>query len=390
MMSSPKSYKDCTYSAFVSYAHQDDKLCYGWVNHFCDELSEGLGARLRGQDIHELHLSGKNGPIKGVLTKELKERISSSFAMIIVVHENYTHSDWCLEELSYFKDTFGNEGFRDRLYILALSEKWIRSVEKTESWKQLLPYKGQIWKRFYSDDNKNMPPPVYEGKKMISPAFIELFDPFVNDLAKEIKKDLESPMKSTPRLPGPSHSISPQMSRTSSTDHDELVLYIESNQNQRNLWEPLGEQIKSKWDEIIAKMGQKETPQLQFSFQALPIDQIDQYPTLEDAAGVILLWGGIPPQTLIAHIRKVERRLYNTHDRTPRIVAYLIPPQLNPNKPMPAWGWSVLRFDAEPEDKIAVVHDESADLEKFLLKIFKHTTRRRAQVTVSSNSIPML
>ncbi|HZF78472.1 MAG TPA: toll/interleukin-1 receptor domain-containing protein, partial [Rubrivivax sp.] len=109
-----KALKDCEFTAFISYAHADDAAWFDWVTHFRNELERSLGALLRGVRLPRFHLSGENGPVAGRLTDELKKRIDSSFAMIIVVHENYAQSDWCLKELEYFHSLFGDDGFRQR------------------------------------------------------------------------------------------------------------------------------------------------------------------------------------------------------------------------------------------------------------------------------------
>ena len=69
-----------------------------------------------------MHLSGRNGPLYGSLPDALLNNVADSYAMIIVVFNAYTKSDWCLQELEYFKQTFGVEGLRQRLYVVALSK----------------------------------------------------------------------------------------------------------------------------------------------------------------------------------------------------------------------------------------------------------------------------
>ena len=118
-----KHFPECEFSAFISYAHADDEAWFSWVTQFHEELSISLRAFLRGVRVPPLHLSGENGPVSGALSTELQKRIAASFAMIIVVHDNYAQSEWCLKELEYFRSLFGDDGFRQRLYIVALSQK---------------------------------------------------------------------------------------------------------------------------------------------------------------------------------------------------------------------------------------------------------------------------
>ena len=82
-----------------------------------------LGPLLRGVRLPRMHLSGENGPVAGALSDELRRRVEASFAMVIVVHDNYAHSSWCLKELEYFRALWGDAGLHERLYILALSER---------------------------------------------------------------------------------------------------------------------------------------------------------------------------------------------------------------------------------------------------------------------------
>jgi hypothetical protein len=99
-------------------------------------------------------------------------------------------------------------------------------------------------------------------------------------------------------------------------------------------------------------------------------------PPLDDADGVVLLWGRKEPKALMAQINKVERKLTGS-DVPPSIVAYLMPPQPAPDGPVPAWSWKVLRFQAADSDAIDVVEDEADQLQAFLRKVLAHTTRKR-------------
>ena len=52
-------YADCTYSAFISYAHADDRSNFSWISHFRKELQSKLSeqktaneaARLRNEQL---------------------------------------------------------------------------------------------------------------------------------------------------------------------------------------------------------------------------------------------------------------------------------------------------------------------------------------------------
>jgi hypothetical protein len=156
-------------------------------------------------------------------------------------------------------------------------------------------------------------------------------------------------------------------------------IYIESNRHERNLWEALGEQIRVKWDEVCGQLAPGRVPPLSLRARGLPVDQIDAFPSLDDADGVVLLWGRKTSDALVAQINKVENKLAPGRDAAPGIVAYLMPPQAS-TEPIPAWGWQVLRFDASDEQRIDVVEDERDELRRFLEKVFeRRQLREQAQ-----------
>jgi hypothetical protein len=187
-----KSLKDCEYSAFISYAHADDTLCYRWITSFRNELEQALRAQLRGLSLPRMHLSGDNGPVSGRLSDELQQRIEASFAMIIVVHENYAQSTWCLKELEYFKQLFGEEGVRQRLYIVALSESPMLAVSGGRAWQQLMPGGEQVWMPFFDANDPTRPLDVYMGAGLVANAFRLPFERLRNDFAAKLKKSAAS------------------------------------------------------------------------------------------------------------------------------------------------------------------------------------------------------
>jgi TIR domain len=508
-----KPLKDCEYTAFISYAHADDTFCFGWITHFRKELERGLGAALRGIKLPPMHLSGENGPVAGALSDELKERVAASFAMIIVVHDNYAQSDWCLRELEYFKALFGEQGLKERLYIVALSESAIGAVTGGRAWKELVPGGEQVWMPFFSEDDRNRAVEMYLGQGIVAPAFKTPFERLRADFAAKLKQSAAQPaVADTPvadepaagSTAAPSAALlfgfvptatagalsaaaasfterglktrtltqdavftefaefdaaqqlvlafddSPAMLSTlapgghlqlqrdawlkkghaADTLHwldlraaaagansgsaavaaslgahaldlhallDKLAprktdtappaqavrIYIESNRHERTLWESLGARIQDKWDQVVGRIAPNRVPPLSLRPRGLPVEQIDSFPTLDDADGVVLLWGKKTSEALVAQINKVETKLAPGRDTAPGIVAYLMPPQES-SEPMPAWGWQVLRFDARSEATIAVVDEERDELERFLEKVYaRHQQRmQRAQATV--------
>ena len=529
-----KPLKDCEFSAFISYAHADDAAWFGWVRQFRDELERSLGAMLRGVRLPRMHLSGENGPVAGALSRELQERVASAFAMVIVVHDNYAQSQWCLKELEYFKSLFGDDGFRQRLYIVALSENAMAAVAGGKDWQRMLPDADQVWLPFYDEADRGRPVDVYLAPGLVSPAFRVPFERLRTDFAAKLRRavadeaesrgvPLAAPTAEAPApfmqvvdvlLPGPpgpsapgavapvaadlgpvllgfvpkgseaaltscrqalaaagvqlqlltqdvvygsfaefeqaQHLVLPfddlpplmpivgagghlQMLRDAwlKQGHPEANLhwldlraapsfpaqwqgaaayvgslgkpvvtvqsllrqwrpaapsaapaqaqpvriYIESNRHERTLWEPLGEQIRLKWQAVCAEMAPGRVPPLTLRARGLPVEDIDRFPNLDDADGVVLLWGRKTSEALVAQINKVEGKLSNGAEVPPGIVAYLMPPQAA-TEPVPAWGWQVLRFMAADENNIDVVEEERDELTRFLRKVFKRRLQR--------------
>jgi hypothetical protein len=504
-----KPLQDCEFTAFISYAHADDAAWFSWVTQFRNELERSLPALLRGVKLPRFHLSGENGPVAGTLSDELKKRVDASFAMIIVVHDNYAQSDWCLKELEYFRSLSGDEGFHERLYIVAMSEAAMLQVSASAAWKRLLPSQDQLWMPFFDPADKARPLDIYMAPGLVAPAFRVPFERLRSDMAAKLKLaaaprpaavdvELVSAEVAPPAVPGvllgfvppaamPAASaalavlgqrgvgarlLSPDAMFSDFADFDaadDLVLvfddappmmatlgpgghlqvqrdawlkrgkpperlhwldlraappapaawrggaafvaslgvaplglaalaeklapatseasasittqgvriYIESNRHELNLWQPLGEQIRRKWDEVCLTLAPGRVPPLTLRARGLPVEQIDSYPSLDDADGVVLLWGRKTSEALVAQINKVENKMAPGRDAAPGIVAYLMPPQ-QATEPVPAWGWQVLRFNAADEERIDVVDEECDELRRFLKNVFVRRQQRDA------------
>ena len=371
-----KWFKDCTYSAFISYAHADDCGWNDWVTCFSKELDMTLPTRLRGIRVPKVHLSGKNGPVAGDLGDELRGRIAASFAMILVVHDNYAGSGWCQQELAYFKSLFGDEGFRERLYIVALSQSAMEQVMATDEWKQLSPGANLVYMHFFQDEDPDMPINIYSDKGIVANAFWTPFVRLREDFAKKIKANFEL---GSGRLPaGASEAGVPAAARARPVIDDSVRIYIESNQNEVDHWESVGAQVVKSWDTVVA--GMVLAPPLYVRPSGLPMDRIDQYPRLDDADGVILLWGRKTSDSLVAQIRKVEQKL-SGRDLAPGVVAYLMPPQGVADQAVSAFGWPVVRFNAPMAQAIEVVPQDAPKLEAFLRKVLE----RKKQLTKAAN-----
>jgi hypothetical protein len=424
-----------------------------------------------------------------------------------VVHDNYAQSDWCLKEMEYFKSLFGDDGFRKRLYIVAMSEQAMATVSTSAAWKRLMPTAEQVWMPFFDPADSSRPLDIYMGPGVVSPAFKMPFERLRRDLVDEIRRPVplvlsqQAPVPPPAPIPVPAgaavvmgfvppvsasrataaaqalaaygvaarmlgqdsvfsdfgdfdaaeHLVlafddaPPMMAALAPGGHLELQreawlrkgkpadrlhwldlrpeppppaqwrggaawvaqqpqirplglaglgaligtpprapapapvqgvrIYIESNRYERNLWEPLGAQISRKWNDLALSMTPGRVPPLTLRARGLPVDDIDAFPSLDDADGVVLLWGRKTSEALVAQINKVENKMTPGRDAAPGIVAFLMPPQQSA-EPVPAWGWKVLRFDARSEDDITVVHEERSELERFLRQVYERRLLR--------------
>ena len=397
---------ECEYAAFVSYAHADDELAFGWIGQFRTELERGLRALLRGIPVPRLHLSAENGPIAGALGEALTQRIQRSFAMIIVVHFNYAASEWCLKELEVFRTLFGDAGVRQRLYVLALSEPAMHQVAAGAAWQGLMTGDDAVWLPFHERDETSRPIAPYTDAGMVAQAFRAPFERLRDDLGAKMKAaqtaavlhsepvapsaaaavaaplvievDMPLPLEGVPPAPPLARPPAPPPSPPAAAAPSPLRIYIESNKHERNLWEPLGEQIQRKWNALSASVAPDRLPPLLLRARGLPVDRLEEFPTLDDADGVVLLWGRKTSETLVAQIDKVERKTSPGRDAAPGIVAYLMPPQ-QASEPVPAWGWQVLRFDVQGEDAVDVLDDEQDQLTRFLKKVYRRRVQREGQ-----------
>jgi hypothetical protein len=377
-----KHYLDGKHSVFISYAHADNIGQYGWVTDFVQAVDEIAPCRLQEIKWLQTSQSEQNPAMSGVLDDELKARIRDSFCMAIIVAGNYPLSKWCFKELEYFREIFGEKGFHDRLYVIAMSESSIKELKKRPEWNRLLPLEGQVWIPFYQETQRDTPIPVWSSRRREA-EFILKFDRFCNDLVRKIRSDVESAATGTfdPALTvheheqtfaKPASALAPPQSRNSA------LIYIESNVKEVDHWETIGAQIRTRWNLIV--QGEHLIPPLYLVPHALPIDHIDSHPDLGDADGVVLLWGQKSGDALVAQINKVEGKLWGG-DPAPGIVAYLTPPQARSEAKLPAWGWKVLRFNAPAPDDIDVDPAEADDLQKFLTRILKRIKQRADRST---------
>ena len=154
----------------------------------------------------------------------------------------------------------------------------------------------------------------------------------------------------------------------------DAVVYIESNRRELDHWESLGQRLIPHWNRIA---DGDASPQLKFRHRGLPIDQLADLPNLVGADGFILLWGQKDPDSLVAQISEVEKRVRADPDLPPGIVAYLMPPRSGTTEAVPAYGWRVLKFNAKSVTDIDIAQGESERLQTFLRQVYGRVMRRR-------------
>ena len=195
------------HSAFISYAHDDDKATDGRISRFSEFLRTRLQNRLGRigiRQLQDMHLSGRNGPLGGSLPTALLNNVAAAYAMVIVVYNAYTKSDWCLQELAYFRQAFGAEGLSRRLYVVALSKSAMEEIV-TRPARGRLTLPSQLWNPFYRDEDVDEPVRQRLAHGELSERFetqlIKLLDAFEDS----VKQDLREP----PRAIAPPTAVAP-------------------------------------------------------------------------------------------------------------------------------------------------------------------------------------
>ena len=362
------------YSAYISFAVDDDKSWNSWVSSFTDELNRALSARLRGIPVPKARLGGGVLPEGKLFDDQLRSDIDSSFAMIVFVHENYVASEWCLREVEYFRAMHDDGEFRERFYVIAMSEPAIRELSNREKWRRLFSSDDIVWLPFYRDDEVDFPVEIYaenpRGKRVVvSNEFWDRFLRLREDLATKIKAsvDNDEPIVA---------STAPRRFAANDTDpveQDMVHVYIESNQHESELWESIGAQLQTVWDEWMIRL--EIVPPLVLRVGGLPMEHLEQFP-LDLADGVVLLLGQKTQETLMSQIDAIERRLLD-HNLAPAFIACLRPPQPVGPAPMSKLGWEVLRFNVVESAGVTIESDDKAGLEVFVRTVVERAGRRR-------------
>jgi len=174
------------YSIFVSYTDDDDRCHSRWITNFCRELRDVLQARLR-KTFRPFCRYTDYAVASGDLSERLRDNVRRSATMLIFVHEHYVLSETCRKELELFKEIFGEDGFRKRLFIVAMSRRAITELVGSDHWKAVVPLKDQVWATFYRRDNDHLPLHMYGSRDIVDRDFQEALLPLVDDLERSLR-----------------------------------------------------------------------------------------------------------------------------------------------------------------------------------------------------------
>lgn len=363
--------RECTYSVFFSYAHQDNVDWDDWITDFRNELRKSQAANVSGVPVPPIHLSQGNGPINGVLDARLYEAIEGSFAMVIFVAEHYLASRWCLEELKYFKKVFGDEGFRDRLFIVAMSKPAMEELKARDAWREICDKKELVHLEFHRKAKEVWHRPLImfvadpdraDRKIFPSTEFWELFLSFREALRRQMRVAVLREERPT--------GYPSALALAPSPIDDVVRIYIEADRRQDRYWESLQRQVVGKWDEVVAE--EIVEPPLHLRPERLDAADMSRCPELQLANGVILLWANKSATSVAAQIDAIEPHLPGD-SVAPGIVIYLggAPddrPPLNSIR-----NWSVVRFRArEAEGSTTVLAADAPRLSQFMHDVLQH------------------
>jgi len=161
-------------------------------------------------------------------------------------------------------------------------------------------------------------------------------------------------------------------------------VFIESSRNELDEWKQLGAQIRTRWDKLLRARG-VDAP-LSLRTAGFDIDAIDDFP-LDEADGLVLLWGAKDRRSLLSQINRVEDIVTAP---APAIVAHLSPPQPRSEQRMPAVQWEVLRFNARnlPPTVLEPDTEDDSHLDAFVQDVLGNTLRRHGMPGAAAPAQP--
>jgi hypothetical protein len=180
--------------------------------------------------------------------------------------------------------------------------------------------------------------------------------------------------------PAPPPGVAGAVSCGANQSRPRARVWIESNKAEPVHWKLLERQLESRWGELL-KQHDVNIADFPLFSRGMNIESVHEFP-LDDADGLILLWGQRERRTLLSHINHVDEILRTP---APSIVAYLSPPNPHMDDTLPAMGWEVLRFNQPacpppPQEAFVPEFEDESRLNEFLHDVFKRARRRQPEV----------
>ena len=204
--------------AFFSYSRADESAWGNWCKDFHTVFSNAIAGELRNRgfdparpffDIEDL--AGKNETVE----RNLRDGVSSSFALFIFLGPGYVNSQWCCEELRYFAAMHrgAQDTLLERVWIFELA---VLDTDVRARFKQRLAdadakvLESQLRSAFLEPGTNKRPVLIREDMSFNQAAFQKTVEPIVKELVNRLDDDIGAP----PALPPP---------RDARTDADVLI-----------------------------------------------------------------------------------------------------------------------------------------------------------------------
>lgn len=178
------------YDLFISYAHVDDVPVFGakdgWVTTLATNLKNRIVAKLGRRDAFSCWWDRSNLRGHHSVTPEIREALSQSTALLMILSTGYLSSEWCLEEKNLFFEALGGD-VRNRVFVVEL-----------EPLDRDLPHLGKIsdirkypfWHRDLSDREYTLTIQDPEPQKQ---DYIRLVEDLASDISDELKATIREP-----------------------------------------------------------------------------------------------------------------------------------------------------------------------------------------------------
>ena len=364
----------CRYSAFISHAHADDVAWDSWISSFTEELSMALPPRLRGIKFPPTYFGSSSQMSASHMSSELQANIAESFAMIACVHDNFVASEWCRRDIECFRSAVGDDGLRERLFLVAMSKSAIKQLTASDWWRALF-LSDKVWLPFFQDDHPDHPVNIYVGpshsRRVVSNDFWMRFIELRETLAEAMNRSLERHRRS---VPYPTHPTE-LLTAVSSPRKDDLLarVYIATSAGGSGYVDSLGHELVSNWDRALASAGSQSS--LYVRPTGLPMSEVSERAALDEADGLILVWADMTVDAVAAQVNKIEVKLPGPTP-APGLIAYMT---LGAEVPLAASsinGWRIVRFHADAARNLEVVSADAPAFEAFVASVLERTRRR--------------